>query len=140
MYDFPGGDTDEIAQGEPLLSVHIPSGAPLSREELTRSYDFARKFFAEHFPEYRYTKIYCHTWLLSPKLKSIVKPGGGIDNFQRDYRILWTDGEADDCVGWVFGRKYENPEQLPEKTTLQKAIKEMMLSGGHLGAAAGIVG
>lgn len=123
----------------PILSVHIPSDADLSRAALDDSYDQAEAFFARFYPDFAYTVIGCASWLLSPGLSTLLPPTSGILRFQSDYRILLEHPDSDDATIWVFKRKYESLADLPENTSLQRRAKALMLGGGHVGSAAGIL-
>lgn len=127
------------AEGAPILSVHIPSDAALTRQALSDSYRQARDFFRRYFPSYPYALIGCASWLLAPKLRGLLGPDSGILRFQADYDVLYENPEADDATVWVFKRSYENPGEMPEDTSLQRKIKALMLSGGHLGSGAGVL-
>jgi hypothetical protein len=125
--------------GSPVLSVHIPSNAVLTREALDTSYRMAREFFAKYYPAYRYQCVYCSSWLLSPVLKQLLKPGSGILEFQSDYELTHADMESNSGIGWIFKRRYEDFSQLPEDTSLMRAMKRRLLEGGKTGAGTGYV-
>ena len=44
---------DYAPNGEKIISVHIPSNASMTRENLNKSYEMANQFFADYFPEYK---------------------------------------------------------------------------------------
>lgn len=128
-----------VPGGSLVLSVHIPSNAVLTREALDTSYGKAREFFEKYFPDYRYECVYCSTWLLSPVLKQILKPGSGILEFQSDYEITHADIESNSGIVWIFKRRYEDFSQLPEDTSLMRQMKRVLLNGGKTGAGTGYV-
>ncbi|MGI6536873.1 MAG: acyltransferase domain-containing protein [Caldicoprobacterales bacterium] len=123
--------------GSPVLSVHIPSDAVLTREELDKSYKMAVEFFAKYFPDYSYDCIYCSTWLLSPVLKKILKPGSRILEFQSDYEITHVDYESNSGIRWIYKREYDDYTQLPEDTSLMRGMKRILLEGGKTGNGTG---
>jgi hypothetical protein len=125
--------------GSPILSVHIPSNAVLTRESLDASYRMAREFFAKHFPDFQYQCVYCSTWLLSPVLKQILKPDSRILEFQSDYEITHVDMESNSGIRWIFKKEYEDYSQLPEDTSLMRSMKQVLLNGGKTGSATGYV-
>ena len=127
----------EMLEGK--LSVHIPSDAVMTREELDRSYAWARQFFARHYRDYRYEGMYCGTWLLSPVLREMLPAGSKILNFQDDYDIVSVNLESESCMNWVFKKEYPDIDSLPEDTTLQRAIKNHLKAGGKIGTASGWV-
>lgn len=122
-----------------ILSVHIPSDADLSREALDASYRMAKAFFSRYFPGFRYALTGCASWMLAPKLKELLSPGSGILRFQSDYDIRYVDPADDGAVYWVCKRKPEDLSAMPEDTSLQRKLKALMLSGGHLGSGAGVL-
>jgi hypothetical protein len=128
-----------LAPGENTLSVHIPSDAVMSREALDNSYRMAAAFMARFFPDFHYRCFYCSTWLLSPKLKEILKPGSRILLFQEDYTLTETDMEVNGGLKWVFKRDYEDFSQLPEDTSLMRGMKNILLAGEKTGSAAGFI-
>ena len=125
--------------GSPILSVHIPSDAVLTREKLDASYRMAREFFAKYFPDFQYRCVYCSTWMLSPVLKQILKPGSRILEFQSDYEITQVDLESNSGMTWIYKRNYDDYTQLPEDTSLMRGMKKILLEGGKTGSGTGYV-
>lgn len=121
-------------EGEKVLSVHIPSDSVMTREALDSSYKQA----AEFYKDYDYKYMYCDTWLLAPPLKELLPKESRILNFMADYDIKSTNPDADDFMGWVFVKKYPDLESLPEKTSLQRAVKKHLMAGGKVGSAYGV--
>lgn len=129
--------------GEDVLAIHIPSDADLSREAVGRSLADARQFFRLYYGGYRYRKYTCHSWLLSPALTPLLPENSHILSFQQRFRICGQDlGDKNDkeYIEWLFqvpiGTDYQN---LPESTSLQKSVKKLLLSGGTVGSAYGIM-
>lgn len=128
-----------LRSGEPILSVHIPGDARLGGENCHASYDQAKEFFARFYPEFHYKAFFTHTWLLSPALQQLLPQESNILNFQKDYAICHMDEKDNGYIVWVFKSPKLKPEDFPEKTTLQRTIKNHVLRGGLVGSAAGIV-
>lgn len=125
--------------GEPILSIHIPSDADLSRMVLLESFRQATEFFRHFFPDYRYRAAYCGTWLLSDNLRSILPENSRIRQFQDCFDMAGCDDSRNACITWVFKREYDNPADYPEDTSLQRSIKQMILSGKCIGAGQGLI-
>jgi len=141
MLTLHDGDLQKrMGAGAPqVLSVHIPSDAVMTRENLDSSYTMAKEFFPRVFPGFDYKLMYCSTWLLAPALSKMLPPGSKILEFQADYEILEIYEDGTSCMGWVFKKKYDNYSDLPEDTSLMRAIKAHLLSGGKVGEAMGVV-
>lgn len=136
-----GMQTESLAlpPASPVLSIHIPSDADLSREAVLDSFGQAREFFARFFPEYRYRAAYCASWLLSGNLRGLLPESSRIRGFQDFFEMAFCDESKNDCIIWVFKRQYENPADYPEDTSLQRSIKAFILNGGTVGYGAGLV-
>jgi len=134
-------DICKMSEGDLVLSVHIPFKSNMTRENLDGSYNMAKAFYAKHYPEFKDAPFYCGTWLLAPSLKTFLPPDSKILEFQSDFNIVDINPEAKDCMFWVFGQQGRDSEytQLPENTSLQKAIKNHLLNGGNIGSAIGLI-
>ena len=125
----------------PVLWVHIPSDAVMTREMLDYSYKTAHAFFNKHYPDFKYRCICSAPWFLSPILKSILQPGSKILDFQSDYAITGINVNDQSYFPLVFKLK-EKPADLsvlPEDTSLQRAIKKLLIEeSGKIGLAAGV--
>lgn len=134
MLEYEPVDRD----GESWISVHIPSTAVLTEENLDVSITGAREFFAKYFPERAGDRFRCHSWLLAPRLREMLPEDSGILRFQNRFAVIEEDGPPDDCVGYVFHAQPGTPVgEYAEHTSLQRAIKALMLAGGHLNCGTG---
>lgn len=134
---------DDLA-ASPVLNVHIPSDAVLTREELDRSYDWAEKFFAEEGRAFTRQGpprgMLCGTWLLAPALAELLPETSGIRRFAGDYRLYHVEEDAPDFYQWLFGVEKPVPaEALPERTSLQRRAKARLAAGGRIGIACGVL-
>lgn len=117
-----------------VLHVHIPEGEPLDDAACGESFAIAEEFFG---PEY--TIFDCESWLLSPKLQKLLKPDSNILKFQNRFqieKIIYPFRQAEERV---FGRVREDKEQYPESTSLQRAVKAMVLTGEDVGIGYGVI-
>jgi hypothetical protein len=126
------------------LNVHIPEGGPLDPAACEESFDRARAFFPRHFPEEPVTAFRCHSWLLDDQLTAYLPEDSNIVRFQRRFRLLPYDPDADQPPGdraileFVFHRVHDGPElptdlieHLPQDTALQRAFVAHLRAGGH---------
>lgn len=119
-------------EGKPVISLHIPSDADLSREALRSSYLAARDALGRAFPAYRDAPMYCHSWLLSPTLAQLLPEGSRILAFQRSFAVTPLEKPNQEFRKWVFKTPDLPMEQYPEHTSLQRALKRVLLNGGTL--------
>ena len=102
----------------------------------------ARCFFREWFPDWKDADYQCESWLLSPKLREILPDSSRIILFQNAFDLLQVDSEDKGALEWVFQiaggqAQHVKLEELPEKTLLQRSLKEKLLQGIAPGSARG---
>ncbi|WP_051201123.1 acyltransferase domain-containing protein [Butyrivibrio sp. XPD2002] len=134
----------EIIDGNENLYLHIPSDAVMKSAPLNMSLDMAKEFFAKYFPEKENSAIRCESWLLAPKLKTLLKEDSNIIRFQNAFDIEEEFPDAMDFLEWVFHiaggqRNTVVFADLPEDTSLQRGIKKLLLSSGCVGSAEGVL-
>lgn len=131
----------KLKAGAPVLSVHIPSDAALTDIELENSYNQANSFFKSHAqflcPHGLPQAIICGSWLLSVPLRECLKPSSGILKFAQDYEIYHANDDDDSFYQWLFNNK-KPPVQLPQATSLQRAVALHVQQGGKVGVYYGI--
>lgn len=116
-----------------ILHVHIPEGEPLDDAACGEAFRKADQFFGDEY------KIFdCESWLLSPKLQKLLKPQSNILKFQRRFElqnIIYPFRQAEERV---FGEIRTDKESYPENTSLQRAVKNFVLTGEDVGIGYGI--
>lgn len=134
------GDVEHgfLRAGESALNTHIPGGhGPLTDDACDLSFARAADV-AGQFPE-QVVGFACHSWLMDTQLLDYLPPTSNIVRFQRRC-TQFTDRERADWapIEYVFHRRYDGPEvpasllnELPQRTTLQRAIVTHLRNGGH---------
>lgn len=128
-----------VENGRKIIHIHIPSDADMTQEKLKVSYDAAKRFFGQYYPDYAGCDFHCSSWLLSPELPKFLDRSSKIISFQNLFEIYSVYPDNDSYRQWVFKNPKLAIEECPEDTSLQKKIKAHVLSGGKVGAAAGIL-
>ncbi len=133
-----------LHEGRYVIDLHIPSDAVMTADRLNASVAQARKFIAEWYPQWSEAPMVCSSWLLAPVLRDMLPESSNIIRFQNAFDILEVDPEPDDVLEWVFRlteeqQKTVDPADLPVNTTLQRKVKEFLLSGGRVGVAGGVL-
>ena len=110
-----------------VINIHIPQGEPLVWEACEKSIKMAKKFWGDDKP------YVCHSWLLYPGLDGILSETSNIREFRKHFKVLQTDYKEREAEWRVFGKVLKNVVEYPEDTSLQKRVKEYLLSGKCLG-------
>lgn len=131
-------------EGDSVISLHIPPDAILKDEEMTFSFNFAREFTSKYFPERKNDKIITETWLISPKLKELLGENSKILSFMDRFKVTKTVPH-EGALKFLFGIKNTfdlskvDINELPENTSLQRAVKNLYLKGERIGSGYGIL-
>jgi hypothetical protein len=124
--------------GDPALDLHIPEQGPLTPAACDRSLRWARAFFPRHFSAEHYRVVICTSWLLDDQLASYLAPDSNILRFQRRFNLLPDRGDGDDdMLMFVFHRTRPALDELPQRTSLQRAVIGHLQAGHHWKVRAG---
>lgn len=126
------------------IHIHIPSDAKMLPDLLNKSIEDARAFLNTYFPERKNNSFALESWLLSPVLKELLPQNSKILMFQEAFDVTEVFPDEKDYIAWIFQLSDEQIKsavfsELPEKTTLQKNTKKLLLEGGNVGSASGIL-
>ena len=129
-----------IEKGDLVIAIHIPAAGPLLLDECQRSVDLAREFFPKHFPNTDFKCFTCHSWLLDPTHKEIMKPESNILAFQTMFDIV-DKNPSDSLFGYVFRWKMTRAELEGAecKSSFAKTVREKALEGRTFYAGLGVI-
>ncbi len=129
---WPESDEPGFRRGDATLGVHIPATGPLTRAECDASFERAKTFVRGRFPEHDFRVATCTSWLLDDQLADYLPADSNIVQFQRRFQVV--DGSNDDgrdTLLFVFDRVPESIGDLPQRTTLERAIVGHLRGGGR---------
>lgn len=129
--------------GDDIISIHIPGAQPFSKEIVESSIDEGRRFFKKLYPDKDIKAFICISWLISPALKSILKPTSNIIEFQNLFTKFPHVSVGLDVFNFVFRKSVSKLSDidinlLPENTSLEKGLKEIYKSGNCIYETGGI--
>ncbi|HYZ91886.1 MAG TPA: acyltransferase domain-containing protein [Actinomycetota bacterium] len=126
-------ETDGFRHGDPALGVHIPAIGPLTPEACDDSVRQARAFFPKYFPDRPVRIATCGSWLLDEQLAEYLPESSNIVGFQRRFTPVagWSRPGDEDVIRFVFGFVPESIDDLPQTTTLERAVVKHLRSGRH---------
>lgn len=137
MYEYRIGEYEyEFIEEDSIkkISLHIPSDANLKSGNIAAVFPFVQKYY----PEYINADIVCDSWLMVPALTGLLPPGSNIVQFQKQFNIKSVDEDSLAFMDWIYQSRDIAYNDLPENTSLQRKVKEHLLSGGKIGWAYGI--
>ena len=131
VFDPPPGSG--FAKDDPCLGVHIPALGPLTPEAAADSFAQAREFFPKHFPERKDKVATCGSWLLDPQLADYLPEDSNIVRFQRMFTPApdWSEPGDNDVIRFVFGYLPDSIDDLPQRTTMERAAVAHLRAGKH---------
>ena len=121
-------------KGSRALSIHIPEGEPLEREECLKSFERASEFFGKDYQIY-----FCDSWLLSPVLREILPKSSNIIRFQDLFEIVKVYHSYPQAEQRIFKDILEDKTKYPEDTSLQRGAKKLIIQGIDLGIGIGVI-
>ncbi len=131
-----------LKHGDTVLGIHIPRGTDLSPEAVERACRSAEEIAKEQFAEWAPKAFHCSSWLLSPMIEPLMGKETNISRFGKLFtRYPTLDTTARNGFSFLYGHADANRpfEELPENSSLQRAVKQLYLDGGHLPNGTGVI-
>lgn len=128
---YPYAAFGALEPDRPALAIHIPRGARLSVPAVADSAARARALWPG-------LPFFCNSWILAPALDAFLPE----DSRLRAFRSCFLPGPASpqdtSYMRWLFpGCSEQTPQEWPETTRLQRAVKAHVQNGGTVGSALG---
>lgn len=129
-----------ILKGDPVLEVHIPEDGPLTVDAVNASFAMAGEFFPEFFPDFSYEYMTCHSWLLDPTLKELLKPESNILQFQGRFEPAQKE-ESYIMLRYIFkwNTTRLNLADFAPKTGFAAKVREQVLAGKRFYEVTGVI-
>ena len=131
-----------LKAGDPVVDIHIPrTETPLTKEACIDSYNRAKEFFASKF-EKAPMPFVCSSWLLFEGTQKLLSENSNIRKFASDFDIIQNKYSApgDYSELWrLYDMEYTGDlDDFPADSSLRRAYKDYLKSGGTFGSAYGI--
>ncbi len=134
------GYTEVLKQGDAIVSVHIPSAEPFTAELCEQSFQDAKKIIKQYYSELNIKAFYCHSWMLEKRLRDILGKDTNVTKFADFFHGVPCLSEATGVYSFLFHQsKPIPPEELPEETSMQRAVKDYLCNGNYFYEKAGIM-
>ena len=134
------GYKEVLSCGDKILSVHIPSDAVLDAKSCNLSYEEAKRIFNKCYPEFNFKAIYCSSWLMEKRLKEIMGKETNITRFADTYYTYPIISDGCDVYEYLFGLQTPGSiDELPENSSMQRAVKKYLAEGKYFYTKSGII-
>jgi hypothetical protein len=122
-----------FGKGDPALSLHVPASLPLTPNACDTSISQISTAFQKVYPGEPPRVATCTSWLLDDQLGEYLPEDSNILAFARRFRLVPGSLDNDEAIlHFVFGtRRPKDLDELPQDTTLQRAVVEHIRSGRH---------
>lgn len=120
--------------GDMTIVVHIPKTADISEENFQKAVAGAKLIAHERYSEFEPKMLSTYSWLLCPDLENMLRPDSRILAFGKCFvRFPLSKATGKSVFGFVFPPGSQvDLENLPEETSLMRAIKACYLTGGYI--------
>ena len=133
------GYKEILSKDDYVISVHIPSDGSLDYELCEKSYKNAEELFVRYYPEYKFKAFVCFSWLMEKRLKTILGKETNITRFADEYFAYPVVSDGNDIYLFLYNLPSPVPAcELPEKSSLQKKVKNYLESGNVFYSKGGI--
>ncbi len=121
-----------LKPGDPVLDLHIPSGGGMTLEKCQDSFVRGFKFFDTYFKDLGSAKaVNCSSWIFNPDLEHIL-PGSNLAQLIAAGYCYPFPSSGRDGLRFIFGREYDDLDDYPQNTSLEKAFIQKLKNGERL--------
>ena len=129
-----------VGMGDYVLDLHIPSAESFTPEEVSESLRLATEFYKKYYPEYDFKAFFCMSWLLEGRLEEIIGKQSNITKFQSLFTLFPTACKRSGAYKCLFNTTAARDVcELPENTSMQRAVKKWLASGRYYYDKGGII-
>ena len=120
-----------LETGDPVIRLHIPPFGKMTPELIDKTLEETKKFAKEHYPDFEYKAFACHSWLVDPQLDELLNPESNIVKFRQRFHSMTCKSSGKDVFNFIFNKPNMDFDihDLPEESSLQRALKRHYLSG-----------
>lgn len=130
---FPKVKWECVAKpGDDCLSIHIPRKADISPATLDKAIASARRILKERFPEHKGDRIYAASWILDPTLEEFLPDSSNLMQFAHRFVRYPQKSDGMHVFGFIFPKRFESYETLPENSTLTRGLKKVYMEGRYI--------
>ena len=128
-----------IDAGDSVINVHIPESSGFCRENVEASYRECYDVFAKCFPEFKPKAFTCFSWMMEPRIRTLLGDGSNIVAFQSKYLRFPQKSRGKAVYTFLFRVDPDTKvEDFPEASSLQRKVKELYRKGEYIYEPGGV--
>lgn len=139
QYEFVKINPLNEKEHKECIKIHIPSGEKLDLYKVKESLNKSKQKIKEYF-KIENAEYFCDSWLLSKQIRECVDEKSNIAQFYNLFNVVEKDDALSDVLNYIFNLKEcDNFNALPQNTSLQRKVKEILINGGIIKSGLGIL-
>ncbi len=128
-----------LKEDDSVIHIHIPEVGGFTKDKIEEAYRDCLEIFGRSFPEFEPKVFACFSWLMDPQLREILGEKSNIVGFQSKFKLFPRKSSGKGVYTFLFRVNQDTPiEEFPEKSSLQRKVKEIYLAGGNIYEPCGI--
>ncbi len=129
-----------LRPGDEVINLHIPRNTNFDPAYVDESLREGIALSKKLFPELHLKGVVCCSWMIDPSIAQILGEGTKMTSFANRFeKHPVNDASGTGCMGYVWPGEHCPTEELSERTTLQRGIKKLMLSGDTIRWTQGVM-
>ncbi len=129
-----------LRPGQDVVSIHIPTGAVMTPENIKNSVDGGLAVAKQRYPEFDPKCAFCSSWLLDPILGGLLGENSKIAGFGNTFLRFPVKSTGFEMFNFVFpGVDRTKFSELPEETSLHRKLKALYQDGGCIHVVSGLM-
>ena len=126
-----------LSKGDKAISVHIPSGGPMTEEACRTDLRRGGEIIKECLGDFK--AFYCSSWLLDPQIPALLGKETNLTRFGNRYERAPIMSFGGGVFEYVFLTSSKTPlDELKAETSFAKTVKAHLKAGGHIYGAVGV--
>lgn len=127
-----------LAPGDEVLELHIPAGGGMTQEAVAHSFGRSLGFFERYVTTSHLKGIVCRSWIFNTQLEELL-PDSNLANLMRRVYLVPVRSSGKAGLFFIFCRDYGRLADYPRETRLQRALLDVLESGGRLRAGGMVI-
>lgn len=133
------GYREVLSEGDNIAAIHITNGEPFHIDTVRESFRMMDEVIAKYYADLNIKAYHCYSWLINKHLRDIIGRDTNLTQLADMFELYPTCGGHHGIFEYVFKRPGSTPiEELPEDTSMQRAIKKFLSEGNSFCEMAGI--